>query len=97
MFRVKCPVCGGMLAIDERTRKVIDHVTQEDAQRTAEERFGAVVDKVQKAKSEQETRLKEAQERELHRKKHVEDLFQKAQQKAKDDPDVDKPRGPVWD
>lgn len=97
MFRVKCPVCGGMLAIDERTRKVIDHTTQEDSQRSAEERFGAVVDKVSKAKSEQEARLQEAQERELHRKKHVEDLFKQAQQKAKDDPDADKPHGPVWD
>ena len=97
MFRVKCPICGGTLAIDERTRRVTDHVTQEDASRTAEERFGAVVDKVQKARSEQETRLQEAQERELHRKKHVEELFKKAQQKAKDEPDADKPRGPIWD
>jgi hypothetical protein len=97
MFRVKCPICHGTLTIDERLRRVIGHTTEQDAEKKPEERFESAIGKVEKAKSEQELRLEEARRRESDRQKRLEDLFKKAQDKARDDPDAEKPRGPVWD
>ncbi len=97
MFRVKCPLCGGTLTIDERLRKVVSHLSQEEAVRKPEERLEAALDRVEKARSGQDAKLEEAKRRESERKRRVEELFQKAQDKAKEDPEGGKPRGPVWD
>ena len=97
MFRVKCPCCGGILTVDERLRKVISHTTHEDAQKDVGEKFEEIVGKIEKAKSQQDARLDEAKRREADRAKHLDDLFKKAKDKAKDDPDEGKPRGPIWD
>ena len=96
MFRVKCPMCGGVLNVDERTRKVVGHMTAEEAARTPDEQFESIVDGIQKAKSEQEAKLEAARRREAQRKQHVDELFKKAQEKAKESPD-EQPRGKVWD
>lgn len=96
MFRVKCPICSGVLTIDTRTRKVVSHISKEMSEQSHGERFEAIVDKVQKAKAEQEARLQEAKKREAERAEHLDDLFKKAQEKAREGGD-DKPLGPVWD
>jgi hypothetical protein len=95
MFRVKCPQCGGVLTIDERHRKVVGHTSVEETEQKPEQRLESILDKVQKSKAEQESRLAAAKERESQRKKHLEDLFKEAQEKSRDSDD-DKPRGPVW-
>ena len=97
MLRIKCPICGGLLTINEKTRKVMSHVTAEEAARTADEHFDLIVSDLQKAKQEQESRLEAAKKRETDRKERLDDLFQKAQDKTKESPDADKPMGPVWD
>lgn len=97
MFRVKCPECGGILTIDERLRKVVSHLSQEQAAQKPEERLESIVEKIQKSKSEQELRLEEAKQRESHRKQKLDELFKKAQERAKENPEDDKPRGPIWD
>ncbi len=97
MFRITCPMCGGVLDVNERTRKVVRHMTPEEAARTPEEQFDDIVDSIQKAKAGQDAKLEAARKREAERQKHLDDLFKKAQQKAKDTPEDKKPRGPVWD
>ena len=97
MFRVKCPICRGVLTIDERLRRVISHVTHEDTRKDASERFEDVVDKLQKSEASRDERLEAAKEREARRKSHLDDLFKKARDKAKDAGDDGKPLGPVWD
>ena len=97
MFRVKCPICKGLLTIDTRTRKVVGHTSVEDAGKSSDERFESVAESIRKSKSEQESRLEAAKERELTREKHLDDLFKKARRKAEDAGDDGKPVGPVWD
>jgi len=96
MFRVKCPMCGGTLTIDERLRRVISHVSKDDAAKKPEEKLESVIERIEKEKSQQDSKLEEAKRREAERKRHVEDLFKKAQDKAKEDPEGGKPVGPVW-
>jgi len=96
MFRVKCPICKGLLVIDTRTRRVVGHTSVEDMGKGADERFESIVEGMEKAKSEQEKKLEAAKAREAERARHLDDLFNKAQEKAKD-ADPDKPVGPVWD
>ncbi len=97
MFRVKCPICAGVLTIDTRTRRVIGHVSAEDLGKSAEERFGTVVGKLRKERFERDRRLDEAKKREAERQKRLDELFHDAQKKAGEAPDKDKPVGPVWD
>lgn len=96
MFRVKCPICKGILTIDTRTRKVVSHLSKEMAEQSGDERFESIVGKIQKAKSEQDARLQAAKQREAERKKRLNDLFKKAQDNARDGGDEKRP-GPVWD
>ena len=97
MIRVTCPICGGLLKINEKTRKVVFHVTAEEAARTADEHFDSILSDIQKSKREQDTRIEAAKQREADRKKRLDELFKNAQDKAKEDPDAGKPMGPVWD
>ena len=97
MFRVKCPICGGLLTVDERTRKLVGHMTREEAGQSPEERFESIINNIQRTKAEQDTRLAAAKKREAERKRRIEDLFKKAQDKAKEAGDEEKPVGPVWD
>ena len=96
MFRAKCPVCGGLLTIDPRTRKIVSHLTKEQAAEKPAERLEALLEKVQKSKSEQDSRLEAAKKREGGRKQRLEELFRDAQEKAKDPEDEGKPSGPAW-
>ena len=95
MFRVKCPICEGVLTIDPRTRKVVSHLTREQADQKPAERLDSLIEKVKQSKSGQEERLEAAKQREAGRKKHLDDLFKEAQGKAQDSDD-DKPLGLVW-
>jgi ribosomal protein L9 len=97
MFRVKCPACGGILMIDERLRRVVDHIVPGQPQQKPEEKLGSILHHIEKSKSEQEAKLAAAKERESQRKQHIEDLFKKAQEKAREAGEDDKPHGPVWD
>jgi Zn-finger nucleic acid-binding protein len=97
MFRVKCPACGGILMIDERLRRVVDHIVPGQPQQNSEEKLGSILHSIEKSKSEQEAKLAAAKERESQRKQHIEELFKKAQEKAKEAGEDDKPQGPVWD
>lgn len=96
MFRVKCPICHGVLTIDTRTRRVVSHLTREQADEKPAARLDSLMEKVKKAKSEQESKLEAAKQREAGRKGRLEDLFKDAQKKAADSDEPDKPRGPVW-
>ena len=97
MFRVKCPMCSGVLTVDPRTRQVVAHQTAEEAQQTSDERFDAIVKGLERSKAEQESRLEAAKAREAGRKKQLDRIFKDAQQKAKENPDEDRPMGPIWD
>jgi len=96
MFRVRCPMCHGELSIDPRTRAVVSHRTPEQMQQAPSEQMESLLDKVRKSKAEQESKLEAARERESKRKEHVEDLFRRAQEKAREEGDDGKPVGPVW-
>lgn len=76
MFRVKCPVCGGILSIDERLRKVVDHVVPGQPEQKPEEKLGSILHNIEKAKSEQEARLEAAKQREAQRKERLEEALQ---------------------
>ena len=97
MFRVRCPICGGQLTVDARSRKVTDHMTRAEAERSADEQFESILDNVQKSKATQEARLDAAKKREAKRKKHVEELSKKAQEQASESDQTRPPPGPVWD
>ena len=97
MFRVKCPACGGILMIDERLRRVVDHIVPGQPQQNSEEKLGSILHSIEKSKSEQEAKLAAAKERESQRKQRIEELFKKAQEKAKEAGEDGKPQGPVWD
>jgi vacuolar-type H+-ATPase subunit I/STV1 len=96
MFRAKCPICAGLLTIDPRTRKIVSHLTREQAAQKPVERLESLIDKVQKSKDNQESRLEAAKQRETDRKKRLEELFKDAQEKTQQSEDEGKPRGPVW-
>ena len=96
MFRAKCPICGGVLTIDPRTKKIVSHLTREQADQKPAERLESLVEKVQQSKAGQDARLEAAKAREAQRKKHLDELFQDAQEKAKEAEDEDKPLGPAW-
>ena len=96
MFRAKCPICGGLLTVDPRTRKIVSHLTKEQVAQEPAERLDSLVEKVQKSKAEQESKLEAAKQREAQRKKHLDDLFRSAQNKARESDGEDKPPGPVW-
>ena len=96
MFRAKCPICGGVLTIDPRTKKIVSHLTREQADQKPAERLESLIEKVEKSKAGQESRLEAAKAREAQRKKHLEELFRGAQEKAKEAEDQDKPLGPAW-
>ena len=96
MFRVRCPVCGGVLMIDARTRKVVSHLTQEQSGQKPVERLESLMDKVKQSKAGQESKLKAAMQREAERDNRLDALFDEAQEKAKESGDDDKPPGPVW-
>ncbi len=97
MFRVKCPICDGMLTIDSRSRKVTFHQAKDEAEQGAEAHFESIASKLQKAKSERQQRLEAAKMRETKRKAHVAKLFSEARNKARENPDSQKHIGPVWD
>jgi len=97
MFKVKCPICDGILMIDPRTRKVVFHQAKDEADQGSDAHFESIVSKLQKAKSEQEQRLETAKAREKERKEHIDRLFSDARTKAREDPDPQKHIGPVWD
>ena len=97
MFRVKCPICDGILTIDPRTRKVTYHQTSDAAEEGLDAHFESVMGKLEKAKSAREQRLEAAKAREKERKHHVDKLFSEAQRKARENPDPQKHVGPVWD
>jgi len=96
MFRVKCPVCGGVLMIDPRTRKVVSHLTAEQAAQKPAERLESLMEKVKKSKAEQESRLEEAKRREAEREKRLDALFREAQEKAAESGENAGPTGPAW-
>jgi hypothetical protein len=95
MFRVKCPACNGVLTIDPRSRKVVSHLTREQADQAPSERLEDLMDRVKQSKSGQESRLEEAKQREADRKNHLDSLFDDAQKKAKESDD-ENPLGPTW-
>lgn len=96
MFRVKCPICNGLLTVDTRTRKIVGHTSAKDLEKSPEERLETIMDGLEKAKSERTEKLETARQREIERKKRVNDLFREAKEKAREG-DEDKPLGPVWD
>jgi len=96
VFRVTCPHCRTELTIDPRTRRVVDHRTQEEIQQRPDEKWDAVVGKIEKARSEREAKLEEARRREAERQRHLEELFRKAQEKAREAGEDGPPAGPVW-
>ena len=97
MFKVTCPICKGALEIDERTREIVGHKTKEIAAQTGDERLQSVVEKIEKAKVERETALERGKAREAEHGRRIEKLFKKAQDKAKEAPEEEPPKGPVWD
>ena len=97
MFRVKCPICKGLLTIDPRTRKVVSHRSVEEAGQNSEQRFESIVKNLEKSKAGRAERMEAAKAREAGRKEQLDDLFDKASQKAKENPDEGRPLGPVWD
>ncbi len=97
MFHVRCPICGGVLRVDQRTRKVVSHLSKEEAERSPDDRFQSIMSSLQKSKAERDSKLAEAKKREAERRQHVEELFKKAQKRAEESEGDERPFGPVWD
>ena len=97
MFHVECPICKGLLRIDPRTKRVVSHQTAEESAQEKGDRFDSIMQNLAKSRSEQESRLEAAKRREVERKKHLDNQFDEARQRAREDPDGGKPMGPVWD
>jgi ribosomal protein L9 len=83
--------------IDERQRRVVDHIVPGQPEQKSEEKLGSILHNIEKSKSEQESKLAAAKERESQRKQRLDELFKKAQEKTKEAGEDDKPHGPVWD
>jgi hypothetical protein len=84
------------LSIDPRKRKVVGHMTREEADRKPGERLEDLMEKVKRAKSAQETVLEQAKAREAGRRRRLDDLFTDAANKARESGDDDPPTGPAW-
>ena len=97
MFRAKCPCCGAWLEIDERRRSIESHVTAEEQAKSHEERFEAGLERVRRAKAEQERMMAEAEERERHRKERLASLFDEASKKVEEDGGKEEPPKKFWD
>jgi non-homologous end joining protein Ku len=96
VFEVHCPCCGARLIVDDKTRQIISHTSQEDQAKSADERFSDTLERVRRAKAEQERKFQEAQEKERQRKERVASLFDEASKKVKDKGEEGPPRR-VWD
>jgi len=97
VFDAKCPCCGARLLIDQRTRKIVSHTTEEEQEKSTEERFDASLDKVKRSKAEQDSKFAAAQERERQRKERLASLFDDATKKVDDEGPVDEPPQKYWD
>ena len=97
MFEAKCPLCGGRLVIDARTREIVAHTAKEDVDKDSAERFGDLLGKLKKDAETRETKVEWARSRAEERRKKAEDAFRRARQKAEEEGDVGPPPGPVWD
>ena len=97
MFRVKCPCCGAKLEIDPSRRKVVDHVSGEEAEQDLNERFEAGLDRVRHARDEQGRKYEQAQEEERRRKERLASLFDEAVGKVSEDEDREEPPQRFWD
>jgi len=93
MFTVKCPICGGILVIDERTRKVASHLTKEEASKKGEERFDDVVARLEEKRRQIERKLEEAHRLQEEKKRRAQEAFEKARDKAEKEGDIKKPPG----
>jgi len=97
VFRVKCPCCGKTLEIDEIRREVLRSQESEEDKQKPEEKFGAGLERVRRAKEEQARMFAEAQEREKSRKQRLASLFDEASKKAKEEGPVEGPPKRYWD
>jgi len=86
-----------MLEIDEFRREVVRAPGAEEETQKPEEKFGAGLERVRRAKEEQARMFAEAQEREKTRKQRLASLFEEASKKAKEEGPVEGPPKRFWD
>ncbi|GAH60912.1 unnamed protein product [marine sediment metagenome] len=91
MFTVKCPICGGRLTIDERMRKIINHISKEEASKKGEKRFDDAVSRVEEKRRERERKLEEAHRLQEEKRRRAQEAFEKAREKAEKEGDIKKP------
>ena len=101
-FKVKCPMCEGLIVIDARNGKVIRHF--EDAEGGEDDKpdpaqFDAALDKVGRVKEEGDALFSDAMKKVTKRKKGLDDLFKEAKKKADEKEEEDRPedRPDFWD
>ena len=97
MFDVRCPCCNARMIIDEHTRKVVSHTTEEDQSKSTNDRFSDSLGKVARAKAAQDGKFQEAREKERRRKEQLASLFDDAAKKVEKEGPVEKPPERYWD
>ena len=101
-FKIKCPMCEGIIIIDAGNGKIIRHFepdVREEDEKPDPALFDEAVDKVSKFKNEGDSTFSDAIKKVSERKKGLDDLFKEARKKAegKDDEPRPEDRRDFWD
>jgi hypothetical protein len=102
-FKVKCPMCEGVIVVDARNGKIIRHFepdTRDEDDKPDPAQFDAALDKVSKSKDEGDSTFSDAMKKVTERKAGLDDLFKEAKKKAEekgDEPERPEDHPDFWD
>lgn len=100
-FKIKCPMCEGLIIVDSRTGKIIRHHEpgKEDDEAPDPALFDDALGKVKKTSDEGESIFGDAFKKVKDRRKGLDDAFREAKKKADEKGDeIDpKDRPEFWD
>lgn len=100
-YRIKCPMCEGIILVDARTGKIIRHHEpgRDDDDEPDPALFDNALDKVHKTQNKGESILDDAFNKYKKREKGLDDAFREAKKKAdeKGDEFDPKDRPDFWD
>ena len=102
-FKVKCPMCEGIIVIDARNGKSVRHFeaeTRDEDDKPDPAQFDEALNKVSRTKDEGDSVFSDAMKKVSERKSGLDDLFKEAKKKAeskKDEEERPEDKKDFWD
>lgn len=92
-FKIKCPMCEGLLIIDARNGKLVRHFEpgENEDDKPDPAKFDEALGKIDRVKEEGDNMFADAMKKVEDRKKGLDDLFKDAKDKADEKGDEDRP------